>query len=346
MARLVRPLGSGRQLIAAAVAAFLGLAHAAAQPAATYDALLDEYAAGDASTAIRSLAAWNPSAIAAASGSRARGMTAARQRVAVMLHTDTAYASLMARRDAMAAAHLAAARRVFSAMKTGVVDPRTPEFEHRWFAFVATMFTAHQKLDQASFTVRDGLGLYPRDGRLYVARGAIYEMTVTIAAADPRSGNQLRRNGRWLDLAAADYRRAIASDDALATAHLHLGWVRLAEGDDRGLRDLEAALARADDDRDRYLAHLFLGRFAEQHEKLDEARREYEAAMAVGPLFQTAFVALGRVEEALGRPARARQLAAAYAVLTDKREDPWWDYYLGGFDQISLEWLRQEARRP
>src|SRR4029079_2229060 len=125
MARLVRPLGSGRQLIAAAVAALLGLAHAAAQPAATYDGLLDESAAGDASIAIRSLAAWNQSAIAAASGSRARGMTAARQRVAVMLHTDTAYASLMARRDAMAAAHLAAARRVFSAMKTGVVDPRT-----------------------------------------------------------------------------------------------------------------------------------------------------------------------------------------------------------------------------
>lgn len=264
-----------------------------------------------------------------------------------MLHTDTAYAYLLARGTADASTHLAAARRVLSAIRSrGAPDERTRAFEARWFAFVASMYTAQGRLDEASLIVRDGFGLYPRDARLYVARGAITEMIATMNAADPRSGSQLQRNGRWFESAAADFLRAIAFDDTLAMAYLHLGWVRFTAGDDRSRGSFEAALERADDDRTRYLAHLFLGRFAERQNRLDDARLEYEAAATAGPAYQTAFVALSRVEEAMGHSARAQQLAHDYASIADKREDPWWDYHLGGFDSTTLDWLRREARTP
>ena len=116
-------------------------------------------------------------------------------------------------------------------------------------------------------------------------------------------------------------------------------------GDSRAPADLEAALAQATDEGTRYLAHLFLGAVAEQRKDLEGARREFEAARAVAP-YQSSFVALGRIEETLGHGDRARQIAAEYAQLTVKLEDPWWDYRLGGFITGALTWLRQEARQP
>jgi hypothetical protein len=67
--------------------------------------------------------------------------------------------------------------------------------------------------------------------------------------------------------------------------------------------------------------------------------------MDVGARYQTAYVALSRVEEALGHSDRARAVAQDYVQLTDKADDPWWDFRLGGFNSGALRWLRIEARR-
>jgi tetratricopeptide (TPR) repeat protein len=347
MARDVRPRGSGSALIARLVALLLLAAAppAAAQQWAAYDALIEQYVSGDAGAAIAAIQSWNGSTVSAASG-RGRALPAALQRAAVMLHTDAALGFLYVGRNGDGSTHLTAARRILAAMRSGRPDERTHIFERRWFAFVASVFTAQAKLDEAAAILRDGFALYPRDALLHVARGAIAEMSATLNAADPRSGNQLTRLGRTWDIAAADYLRALAFDDTLAIAHLHLGWVRLVAGDERCQPNLEAALTRADDDRTRYLAHLFLGRLAERQNRIDDARREYEAALTVGGSFQTAYVALSRVEESLGHSARARELAQQYAALLDNNEDPWWDYHLGGFDATMLDWLRREARTP
>jgi tetratricopeptide (TPR) repeat protein len=343
----LRGRGPGLALIAAAIAALLSAAPARAQPSNSYIALVDRYAAGDATGALTELTRWSAAAAKKAVAEQADHLAPPRQRAAVMLHTDFAYAALVARATADASTHVGLARRLITAMKSGEgAGERARRFEARWFAFVASMYTAMAKLDVADGLVRDGLGLYPRDARLHVARGAIREMNATINAADPRSGNQLSRNSRWFDTAAADYRRAIDYDDALAVAHLHLGWVRFVARDDRSGADFEAALARADDDDTRYLAHLFLGAFAERHDRLEEARTHYAAAMQVGVHYQTAYVALSRVEEALGHSARAQEYARSFASLAEHREDPWWNYHLGGFDQASLDWLRAEAHAP
>jgi hypothetical protein len=348
MARVVRPFDAGGALIASVIALALVLATSAeaAQQWDAYDALVDQYISGDAGAAIGAIQTWNGSTISAASNGRGRQLPPQKQRGAVMLHTDAAFAFLYNGRNGDSSTHLTAARRILSAMRSGRTDERTDIFERRWFAFVASVYTAQGKLDEASMIIRDGFALYPRDALLHVARGAIAEMSATLSEPDRRSGNQLLRNARLFDLAAADYLRALAFDDTLTIAHLHLGWIRLLAGDDRCQRNLEAAAEHADNDRMRYLSHLFLGRFAEHQNRTDDARREYEAALAAGGSFQTAYVALSRLEESAGHAARARQLAQQYASLVDRAEDPWWDYHLGGFDATTLEWLRKEARTP
>jgi tetratricopeptide (TPR) repeat protein len=348
MARDVRPGSSGSALIAPLLALALVAAapRVAAQQWAAYDALIEQYVSGDAGAAIAAIQSWSGSTVSAASGGRGRQLPAPLQRAAVMLHTDAALGFMYVGRNGDGSNHLTAARRILSAMRSSSADERTHTFVRRWFAFVASFYTAQGKLDQAMVILRDGFALYPRNAYLHVARGAVAEMSATLNEADARSGNQLTRNARLLDIAAADYLRALAFDDALAIAHLHLGWVRLVAGDDRCQSNLDAALTHADDDRTRYLAHLFLGRLAERQNRIDDARREYDAALAVGDSFQTAYVALSRVEESLGHSARARELAQQYASLPDHSDDAWWDYHLGGFDATTLEWLRREARTP
>lgn len=346
MARDVRRIGRDFALIAAAIAVLAGAAAASAQTDVGYLELVDRYARGNASDALTELSRWTPDAVKRAVAMDAERMPAPRQRAAVMLHTDFAYAALLARSNRDASAHLAHARRLFAAMKHGGRgDERLQRFEARWFAFVVSMFTAQLQFDSADEFVRDGLALYPRDARLHVARGAIREMGGTVDTSDGGRG-RLRGPRQWFDAASSDFRRALSFDDTLAAAYLHLGWVRFASGDDRSGADFEAALARADDDDTRYLAHLFLAAFAVRHERLEEARAHDEAALQIGPKYQTAYVALSSVEEALGRLARAQELARTYVALRDKQEDPWWNYHLGGFDQASLVWLRREARTP
>jgi len=345
VARRLRFFGPGLDLIAAAIAVLIVSSLAVAQEPAAYDALVDQYARGDLAGALRELGGWSASAVRNVTTDRPRFLTAQRQRAAVMLHTEMANAWLQAHATADASLHLSVARRALTAMKNGGRgDERTQMFERRWFAFVASMYTSQGILNQAELIVRDGLGLYGHDALLLVARGAIREMDAMLTAANPRGGTTALQISRSFESSAADYRRALDYDDTLATAHLHLGWVRFLGRDDRSGHDFELALEHATDDGTRYLAHLFLGAFAEHKNNLDDARGHYEAALALGPAYQTAYVALSHVEEARGNPARARDLARAYAALAAKEEDPWWNYHLGGFDQPTLDWLRREAR--
>jgi tetratricopeptide (TPR) repeat protein len=222
-------------------------------------------------------------------------------------------------------------------------DPSSRIFAGRWHAVVASMYTARGLVVAADRIIRDGLTDFPRSPELYVARGSIQEMRAA-AMTDLRSSPTTGGVSRVLEAAAADFRRALEVDRSLAMAHLHLGWVHHVLGDERSGRDLDAALAHATDDGVRYLAHLFRGAIAERERRLDEARREYEAARAIGP-YQTPFVALSRIEEALGHHDRARDLAHEYTARAIQVEDPWWDYHLGGFDATALAWLHSEARR-
>ena len=148
-----------------------------------------------------------------------------------------------------------------------------------------------------------------------------------------------------LEPAAQAYRLALKADSHMAIARLHLGRVHFLQHDSRARADLEQALADATDVSTRYLAHVFLGDFAEREKRPADALREYEAAMAVGPRYQTAYVAAARMADVLGQFERAREIALAFVGI-EKREDPWWDYRLGGLNMPALEWLRTAAQEP
>jgi len=274
---------------------------------------------------------------------RAARFTPDAQRAAVMIHTDAAIVLLSASERSLAFLHLTSASRIVNAMRSGRGDQR---FERRWLAVLATVYTANGLLGYADRVIRDALSRYPREPLLYVARGALEEMRIAMTFVDLRSGNQIARRDRADDAAAADYRRAIGLDDGLAIAHLRLGWLHFMTHDDRARENIDAALARATDLRDRYLAQLFLGALAERGDRLDEAERAYRAAQALAPGCQTPYIALARIDHALGRAARAAETAAAFTALPEKINDPWWDFHLGGFDQVSLGWLHAQALAP
>ena len=282
---------------------------ASAQRLPGYESIVAQYADGDAVGAVKLL---TPSSARLTSDivERMRQLPARQVRSAVMLHTELAAAFLAAGRLSAAATQIGNAQRLLGIL-TGDARARTSSqtFAVRWFAFTTNLYTSLGPSDVAYRIVRDGLTLFPGSAELYVARGNVHEMRATLAERlflgdgykDPRP-----RLRPLLEAAAEDFRRAISADDTLATSRLHLGVVHYWLGDRQASRDLETAVKTAADDGVRYLAHLFLGAVAERKRDLEDARREFEVAMAVA-LCQSSYVALSRIEAELA-PKCGRQL--------------------------------------
>jgi tetratricopeptide (TPR) repeat protein len=336
-----------------AVVATLGFSRvASAQNPQTYVTAVDRYAAGDVSGAIALFANATPRL----SGEIVTGMRALpdRQvRAAVVMHTELAAARIRNGEISPATIHIANAQRLLGIL-TGDARRRTASqtFAVRWYAFVTNVWSGQGRFDAAAASVRDGLTVFPGAAELYVARGCINEARATMVLdLDPRFAligdrDRVSRDGvRSLEAAVVDFQNALRAEPTLAIANLHRGWIHHRLHDRRAAEELDAALNGATDEGVRYLAHLFLGAAAEVREDLEGARVEFEAAKRLGA-HQTSYVALGRVETALGHGERARELAMEFAQLPEKADDPWWDYRLGGFTSGALEWLREEARRP
>ena len=348
-------------LIAAAVLlAIAGAQTAFAQGPGEYQDIVEEYRIGAADAAVGRLARWPAPAVTESVRHWSTLLRPGQLIAAAMLHTELAHAIL----DVLPAAtdtQLQHAQTLLAALAARRDERgRAMDVRRRWFAFVTTMYLARGYADDAERYVRAGLAEFPRDAFLHLHRGTILETRANFDATDPRNDPSRRvtlsrgraldpslRAAQALDAAAAEYRRALELEPRMAVAQLHLGWIHIVQRDARRARDeLTAALAGAPDDRVRYLAHLFLGRLAEQQNRLDEAAREYEATRQLGPAHQTPYVALSRIEAALGRIERARDLAREGIQLSvADDDDPWWNYHLGGIDGEALAWLRAEAHR-
>jgi tetratricopeptide (TPR) repeat protein len=154
----------------------------------------------------------------------------------------------------------------------------------------------------------------------------------------------------WRDQAEGALRDAIALDGSLLEARLHLGKIRLDSGRliqaEPRLQDVEA---NARDDRQRYLARLFLGRLAERRGQPDEAARFYRQALQAWPDSQAARLGLGHALERSAGPAAARPLVASSLAasqrLFDRAADPWWLYLFGppGLAEAARDRVWREA---
>ncbi len=111
---------------------------------------------------------------------------------------------------------------------------------------------------------------------------------------------------------------------------------------------LEDVERRSGDDRQRYLARLFLGRLAERRGRHDEAARLYARALEGWPDSQAARLALAHVLERSTGPAAALPLVAASLAASqrlDRATDPWWLYPFGppGLAEAALDAIWTKA---
>lgn len=343
-----------------ALVAMLIAAPAFAQPPFDYDRLVDAYATGHLDEAVSQLSRWPweqvkgavslfVKAIEAQTALVTAPVSSRRLRAAVMLHTDLA-AALLNDDFTRAESHINLARRLVDLL-TGRRrrDPRAREFVPRWYEFAPSMYLLHQNPDKALLLVQEGFTHAADNATLHLYSGIVFEMTgPRQGALVARARSLTLRPGRLeapLEAAARAYGRALTADSHMAIARIHLGRVHFLQHDSRARADLEQALADATDIGARYLAHVFLGDLAESDKRQADALHEYEAAMAVGPQYQTAYVAAARMADALGEFERAREIALALVGI-EKREDPWWNYRLGELNMPALQWLRTAAQEP
>ena len=142
-------------------------------------------------------------------------------------------------------------------------------------------------------------------------------------------------------------RRALVVNPGLVEASLRLGRVLTQlQRQEEALPQLRQVIASATDPAITYYAHLFMGDATAALGQLDEARRQYENAIAIFQDSQAARLALGFVLRSLGDRAAARAAIdpALEPVPRGPTDDPWWEYYDGDAGQV--ERLLAELRAP
>jgi tetratricopeptide (TPR) repeat protein len=252
--------------------------------------------------------------------------------------------------------HLAAAAQLVPAAAGAPECPRCADVAPRMFLLLALALQGSLDIQGAHEAARAGLRLFGDDPELLTVLGITLEAGPGMRRYDlppgPRRGSSEpeptysvegtgargeRRSlpaGSLADAEAA-FRHALAVDPGMGEARLRLGRVRLLRG-----RASEAAadlqqVAREDGSlRRRYLAHLFEARACEKREDIDGAARAYQAAVAVEPEGQSAWIGLGRALDLLGRRPEAEEAFARALRSRRDRGDPWWSYTRGDLDRL------------
>ena len=336
-----------------------------------YAAAVERYVAGDREGALAGVAAIAERELREqvealrSLGKRARACTAcaasvawqqAPLRAALMLHTDAALDGSRDRTSARTQESLAI--ELAALMKD---DPERGPFARRWYATMAGLAQAGNRWSEALDWVERGLDAFPGSADLLLVLGAIeetYGAEVTprwfeeIMDPNPRQAQanlaraqELRGH---LQKALRALRDAVAAMPSLHEARLRLGRVAWRLGDtDEARAALSEVLAASTLRETVFLAHLFLGRIHEDADRLDEATRSYEAAVALQPRCQSARFALSHLLWRRGDAAGARRgvEVALQAAGETQQRDPFWRYPWGSGVGASerLEALRQEA---
>jgi tetratricopeptide (TPR) repeat protein len=311
---------------------------------AEYPRLIALYESGHGAQAVAELNGWTRQEVESAINASRSTLSDDQRIAAAMLHTELANV-IVSENVSGAGFHVSMAGKLLET--AGPQSARAALFARRWRYLVVSMYTSASLLGEAAYHLRLAEQEFPREPLLYVAGGALAERRAQFAVdlrRDRPLSNALRqRTEVQMQVAVNEYLKALAIDSHVALAHLHIGWIRLfLHDDDRARPELNAAIADARDDRTRYLAHLFLGALEEDGKQLRQAAHEYETVVALGPAFQSGYVALSRVEDALGDRARAEALALECAQLVKQSDDPWWDYRVQ-FDFQALADLRADV---
>src|SRR5262245_60505228 len=171
-----------RRRLAVAAAMFCALSDAgAAQSDPSYLALLDGYAAGQATEAVDALSAWPQAQVRAAVRSLDAGAARERARTALILHTETAFLEPADGREPF---HVEIARSFLGRVLDETADvggkrikpsPNARDFGARWHALVGILYCVRDDNRRSQLTINQGLALDSKHRDLHLVDGALFE---------------------------------------------------------------------------------------------------------------------------------------------------------------------------
>jgi tetratricopeptide (TPR) repeat protein len=278
------------------------------------------------------------------------------RRAATMLHTEAWYRGLLDKRTSRADLDLALAERLMWQVTRDA--PAQSEYAQRWYDVVAGLLQHGGRRGLSEeYRNRARARFPPSPARRSFLRGLAVERDGSLkglAFASVSRGRPVESDEihlRWWSGAARYYLDALEADAEYLPSALHLGRIRMLQGNRRQATQLFQQASRSDDGRVAYLAVLFLGSLAEREGEFEEAERRYRDGLRLYPSGQAAPIALSQILSRIGREAEAR--AILVALLTSGRGrlvEPLWTYlpppqmqlgdYLAAFDELRVEVLR------
>jgi tetratricopeptide (TPR) repeat protein len=322
------------------------------------------YTAGNRTAALREIRQWGPSHIERATAALRREEKRLRSAVtypddidfhlveaAVLLHAEAGLLFLQDQRLRQAKLHLdtsvelhqwsqravAEARNRVAMRRYAFKDsPADPRLEIQasinsrdFYVALATAALALGYAETASPVAEKGRHDAPLDPEVQLVLGCVASGLATEKVLQHHDSDAARARKD----AERAFREAVALAPAMHEARLRLGKLLL---DERRVIEAEPLLAEVDakatDDRQRYLARLFLGRAAERRGRSEEAIRSYRRALEAWPDSQAARLALAHALEKSSGPGASRELVGAILDPSRRRDgpsDPWFLYPIG-----------------
>lgn len=238
---------------------------------------------------------------------------------------------------AVSQVHWDASRGLLASIKP---DPTEDAAVLEWYLATAAFMQFHYFLGYLEPHLDAALRLFPNEGRVLFAAGALHETfasprvqsTLATVVLPARAGRALHLQSAKAHLKRAEqfFVRALSADATLAEARLRLGRIVAQQGRHReALTLLEAAADALDDPELLYLDAMFLGEVYQALGSRDAAREAYERAARLFPAAQSPPLALASLAwRTNDRAAAMASLRSLLSLPRDQalREDPWWDY--------------------
>ena len=255
-------------------------------------------------------------------------------RGAAMLHTEAALRLARGRDGRSADFHLLAAQRLLA--RVTALAPPQEDFEWRWYmALSAVLEELRSPAIAKRIRVYAAARWRGREGRAKYVRGIQLESRGNAGGRVLRPGQSGFTTGpeqlqsHWFSLAAEAFAGALRDEPKLGAAALHLGRIRMIQGQ-RG--EAAVLLRGALDDIDPsvvYMAALLLGSLSERDGQFDDAEKLYRQALAAFPYGQSAPIALAQLLSRTGRDAEAHATLARRLTTGPRAIEPSWAYAAG-----------------